>query len=265
MKSRHVPYRFEHFDIRIMFSDLRFSSVSKQFNSLNMKQRVKLSDGREQTLTILANGKPLIFITGSLSCPMTVSVLPFLRQVKKDFDDKFNFILIYVREAHPGEHYQQARTWEEKQQHACQFLSIHDLDISTIVDGLEGELHKQLDTKPNSLHIVDGNGSVLFQSLWSGDFVVVEQALNSIADGLTPPKRISERMMSPFMRGAGYIHQTLKQAGKRAGRELMFGAPPIWLLSRTAASFTMITPAKRGTLAMGVLLMITAAITVILL
>jgi len=264
MIAGRVPYRFEHFDIRVMLSDLKFSKVSKHFKPLDMSQRVKLSDGSEQSLVTLADGKPLILITGSLSCPMTVSVLPFVKQLKKNFEDEFNFVLVYVREAHPGEHYQQASSWEEKQQYACQFLSGYDLDIATIVDGLEGELHKQLDTKPNSLHIIAQDGAVLFQSLWTGDFKAVEQGVKSVAVGNVPSKRTSERMLSPFIRGAGYIHQTLKQAGKRAARELMLGAPPIWLLSRTASGLKIVKPENRGLLAMGVWFVIISSILAVL-
>jgi Iodothyronine deiodinase len=259
------PYRFEHFDIRVMFSDLRFSRAARKRKNLDMGQLVQLSDGRRVTLGALAGDKPLVMVTGSLSCPMTVSALPYLRDLQDNYQLAFNIMLVYVREAHPGERYQQASSMEEKRHHACEFASSYDLSVPVLVDELDGTLHKQLDTKPNSLHIINRQGEILFQALWSGDVEAVKQALSDIASGKTPEQKLSERMLSPFLRGAGYMHQILNKAGKRAYRELLFGAPPVWLLSRTAAALSMFSPERRGVIAVGILLLLVALVAWMLL
>lgn len=250
MKRDRAPdYAFEHFNIRIMQSDLRFSQDARA-TRLDVEQPVKLADGSTTCLKTLANGKPLMLVTGSLSCPMTLSSLPLLKTLIKRYADDFAAALIYVREAHPGDNYSQSHNHQDKQHKAREFSQLYQLDLPVIVDSVDGDLHQRLDTKPNSLHIIDPNGEVLFQALWAGDIDAIDTAAEQIAKGKRPGKKMSQHMFVPFIRGAGYMHETLNLAGKRAYHELRRGAPPVWLLSRTAGLFSFMPQRFRGVAAM---------------
>lgn len=179
-KDRAPDYAFEHFNIRIMQSDLCFSQDTST-PKLDVEQPVKLADGSITCLKAVANGKPLILVTGSLSCPMTLSSLPLLKKLIKRYADDFEAALIYVREAHPGDNYPQSHNHQEKQQKAHDFCQLYQLDLPVIVDSVDGDLHQRLDTKPNSLHIIDLTGEVLFQALWAGDIDEIETATEQIA------------------------------------------------------------------------------------
>lgn len=251
-------YRFKHFDIRVMMSDLRFSRAARQRRGLDINRTVSLSDGSSTTLKTLAADKPLVLITGSLSCPMTISSLPLLRELLSNYQSAFSIALVYVREAHPGEHYAQPDTIGQKLANACLFNELYDLQMPIIVDDLPGSLHHALDTKPNSLHIIGTNGDILFQSLWAGDMTAAGRAFEAIVSGKPPASAVSEKMLAPFLRGAGYIHDTLKLAGRQANRELMLGAPPVWLLSRTAATLKPVSRERRGWLALILILLVLA-------
>ncbi|MCX4186512.1 hypothetical protein [Methylophaga sp. OBS4] len=255
-KKKQPSYLFDHFDFGVMMSDLRFSRKARRTDRIDTGKEVRLAGGGTTTLRQLASNLPLMLVTGSLSCPMTVSALPFLRELYAASGQQFAFALVYVREAHPGESYPQAKQQDEKRANAERFRDFYQLDMPVIVDDIDGSLHRTLDTKPNSLHIISADGDILFQSLWSGDFDAVRQALIDIAAGRPPQRTVSQKMLMPFLRGAGYMHQTLNLAGKRAYRELLLGAPPIWLLSRIAGALSMVSQSKRGLVAMAIMIFI---------
>ncbi|MCC5797448.1 MAG: hypothetical protein JJU48_09020 [Methylophaga sp.] len=237
-----------------MMSDLRFSRRAKQTKQIT-NCPLSLIDGSETHLYDIVRDKPLLLFTGSLSCPMTMSSLEDMQRISDKFRDKYTVSMLYVREAQPGENWPQPSQMNTKRQHALEFASISPGQLLVLVDGLEGDLHRQLDTKPNSLHIIDQQGQILFMSLWAGDNKAVITAIDQLEDGQNDSAvSVSECMVMPFLRGAAFMHDTLQQAGKRADRELMRGAPPIWLLSRAASVLKFVPHKQRGIVVMFVLL-----------
>lgn len=89
----------------------------------------------------------------------------------------------YVREAHPGDQFPQAQNMKTKYQYAKAFKQQYLIKQPIIVDDLSGSLHQALDMMPNSLHILDTNGNLLFQSLWSGDLPAIKQAFEQMKKG----------------------------------------------------------------------------------
>ncbi|MCL5974269.1 MAG: hypothetical protein M1270_00265 [Gammaproteobacteria bacterium] len=259
-KKTDSNYRFEHFDLKIMLSDMRFSKTAMAMTRIDMQQQVQLLGGQSVSLKDLSAGKPLVFITASITCPMTISSLSELTALVDSTED-FSVVFVYVREAHPGDQFPQAQDIETKFQYAKAFKQQYLIKQPIIVDDLSGSLHQTLDTLPNSLHILDTDGSPLFQSLWSGDLPGIKQAFEQIKKGDLKQKTISQKMLMPFLYGAGYMHGVLNQAGKKSYRELMWGAPPVWLLSKTAGMLRFIKPSYRGMVAM--LLMLFAVFVVI--
>ncbi|MDF1588185.1 MAG: hypothetical protein P1P93_03390 [Gammaproteobacteria bacterium] len=248
-KQTDSEYRFEHFDLKIMLSDMRFSKAAMISTQIDMQRDVQLLDGQRLSLNALSQGKPLILVTASITCPMTISSLADLTALVDATEDAFSVAFVYVREAHPGDHFPQAQDMDTKYNYARAFRDQHQIKQAIIVDDLSGGLHKTLDTLPNSLHMVDSQGMILFQSLWSGDLSAITNALEQVKKGELKQKTISQKMVMPFLHGAGYMHSVLNQAGKSAYRELMWGAPPIWLLSKTAGKLGFIKPWYRGMVA----------------
>ncbi len=239
-------YRFDHFSLKVMAGDLRFSR-----DALRPGDRVPnlpVIDGNGQLVKIhdMCRDQPLLLMTGSITCPMTISALPPLRQVHERLQGKVKFALLYVREAHPAEHYPQTKTLEEKQRNARDLRDIYGVDWPVVIDDLDGSMHHALDVMPNSAHILGRDGVILYRSLWAGDMQALERALEQVAQDQPVKSMASQRMLVPFLRGAGYMHGTLKLAGGRSYRELALGAPPIALLARTAALFTFVPPDRRG-------------------
>ena len=259
-------YRFEHFSIKVMLGDMRFSRDALRPGQPFPDLPVTLSNGDSKNLYELADGKPLLLVTGSITCPMTVSSIDELNQLQAELADKINVVLVYVREAHPGENFPQPQSLEQKTQNAHQFQSDYDIHFPCIIDDLNGPLHHLLDVLPNSAHLISRDGEILTQALWMGDnswldnvrsLVAVDGGL--AANGIKQPAAVSQQMVKPFLKGAGYIHDTLKKAGDQAYKELVWGAPPVSLLSRTAALFTRLPRHQRGLAAMATIIALLAA------
>ena len=263
-------YRFEHISIKVMAGDMRFSPDALRPGQRLPDLPVMMSDGRSTSLYQLADGKPLLLVTGSITCPMTVSSIDELNELQAELADKINVVLVYVREAHPGENFPQPHSLEEKTDNANKFRRDYDIRFPSIVDDLDGQLHQWLDVLPNSAHLMGTGGEILTQSLWMGDgewledvraLVASDNLVHHLASGKRPGnKRVSQRMLMPFLKGAGFMHETLNKAGNQAYRELVRGAPPISLLSRMAALFSFLPKNKRGLAAMAAIILMTAII-----
>ncbi len=247
-----TDYRFQRFDIGIMLGDMRFSRAGKSPLLLDCSRTVEVLDQGAASLEALSAGRLLVLVTGSFSCPMTVSSLPELNALVGRYAQLFSPVLVYVREAHPGEQCPQAETLDEKRALARRLREELTLDWPIVIDSLEGSLHKRLDIKPNSLHVFDKEGKCRFQALWAGDFKAINQGLNRLAKGQSPKKPVRQAMLGPFLCGAGFIMPVLRKAGTKAMRELRMGAPPIWLLAWLADRFRLVPVTDRGLVVAGV-------------
>lgn len=235
-------------------SDMRFSKTAlKPGNKIpnievytNLRKSIYLHD--------LVTKKALLIITGSLTCPMTISSLPDLNAFEAEFGSDISFALLYVREAHPGEKYTQPQTLEQKIANARILSKSHTVNWPVIVDNINGTLHDSLDTKPNSVHLINKRGQILFQSLWAGDSSPLKAALSQVEKNKSVTKSISQKMMGPFIRSAGYMDEALKVAGRGAYSELALGAPPIALLSKLSSVFQFLPKPIRGYAAMIIML-----------
>lgn len=58
-----------------MLSDLRFSKAATAMTAIEMQQPMQLLGGQSVSLKDLSAGKPLVLITASITCPMTISSL----------------------------------------------------------------------------------------------------------------------------------------------------------------------------------------------
>ena len=108
--------------------------------------------------------------------------------------------------------------------------------------------------------MIDANGKILLQTLWAGDTQTIQNEINHIVNDATVRYKLSQRMFAPFFRGAGFMHDTLILAGNRSYKELMYGAPPIWALSRLASLLTFLPKENRGSIAALLVLVISVSL-----
>lgn len=240
-----AEYRYVHFRASTILNDVRFSSDALRPGQRLSNFTLTTTDGDEVSIRDFANGRPLVLVPGSVTCPLTISTLPALQEWSSRYGDRVAFALVYTREAHPGEHIGQPETLDEKTAHACLLTEVHDVDWPVLVDDLEGSVHRALDTKQNSVHIVDADGRLLFRALFAGK-ESVEKALESVADGKPPRSSQFGGRLSGPMKSIGYIDETLSLAGPRASREVLVAMPPMALMASVSRLLPFVPKDLRG-------------------
>ena len=83
-----------------------------------------------------------------------------------------------------------------------------------------GDLHRALNPKPNSAFLMNGEGEILFRSLWAADRDALHQAVEAVVAGRAPQKKQSETLMGPVTRAMGQVQEVMTRGGPQAVRDL---------------------------------------------
>lgn len=259
-------YRYKRFTTALLFRDLRFRKDAAAPGDAFPEFELITTDGSSLINDDVFRDRPVIFIFGSMTCPMTASAAPSVQDLYDEFGKRVSFIMLYVREAHPGEQFMQSETLEEKLDYARELKEFYDIQWTVAADNIDGDLHRALDPKPNSAFLMDNDGTILFRSLWAADYAALWQALDAAANGRTPETTQSVRMIAPVARAMGRVQEVMKRGGPQAVRDLWVAGFPMALAGRIANLYSPLSPDQRGiaavlTLALGMLAMIGLAMT----
>src|SRR5918993_6049736 len=115
---------------------------------------------------------------------MTASAGPVLKKLYERFGDQVGFLTVYVREAHPGDHYRQPHTFEEKAYLAREYRNRDGIPWPVAVDDIDGTLHRALDAKPNAAYLVQVDGRIAQRVLWSNDERGLRRAVRAVLEHL---------------------------------------------------------------------------------
>ena len=249
-------YRYHRFTPKLLFRDLRFASDAlSPGDSLSAYQLPTLDDG-----SIQIGGhreRPLLLVTASITCPMTASAMPVIDALHAEFGDRVDFVLLNVREAHPGAHFPQPATDEEKLGHARSLRERYHVPFTIAVDTLDGDLHQRLDGKPNAAFLLDTTGEVVFRAHWARDNRPIRDALQNVLTGTAPAKRQSRAMLGPVARAMGSVDDVMRKAGPGARRDMWLSASPMATAGLLAKLFRFKRSDHRGiaaVVALGVLM-----------
>ncbi len=94
-----------------------------------------------------------------------------MEQVRAKYEDRdVEFIPVYVREPHAGEHgfrqYRKHESFDHKLSYAEELVKIKDLDMPVAVDGIDEAVHAILGDLPNVVYVVDKTGTIVFKAPW---------------------------------------------------------------------------------------------------
>ena len=117
---------------------------------------------------------------------MTDGAAPGLKELHARFGDRVRFMMVDVREAHPGKAAPQPQTVDQKMAHAEKLRDFHGFEFDVAVDDIDGTLHRALSPKPNSAYVLDKDGTILFRAQWASDTKALAVALGTIAAGKSP-------------------------------------------------------------------------------
>jgi hypothetical protein len=142
--------------------------IDKSLTDLETGEAVKLSDFA---------GKWVVIETASSTCSMyTKNILP-MTDVVAEFPDVV-FIVVYVREAHPGERMGGHKSMEEKTKAAKLVAPRYGEHRRVLVDDLEGNFHRTYGGMPNILYVVRPDGTVHYRSNWAAPTMIRDALLD---------------------------------------------------------------------------------------
>lgn len=240
-----MPYRPAHLQHEMIEEDMGFHSGPRPGDPMPDFE-LPTTDGGIVRKGDYIGRIPLLMAMNSITCPMTATSNPVMRKLWDEFGDRVAFVSLYVREAHPGENFPQAKTNKQKMHHARQLKERDDIHWPVAVDDLNGTLHQALDSKSNAAYIMDTQGNVVFRSLFANDERAIRQALEQVL--AYPTKTIGEiePKVVPMLSGMGVAYEVLDTAGEQAKQEFKQEMPQAYALARAASIFKPLPPFWRS-------------------
>jgi tetratricopeptide (TPR) repeat protein len=137
---------------------------------------LRRSDGSTLRLSSL-RGEPVVVVIGSYTCPQLRNGAPAVNELYARLGDRARFLFVYIREAHPeGDGWQStvnaregvslpdARTLEERAEHAALCRRRLDIAYEAVLDGMDDAVEKAWSAFPSRVFVVDASGRVTFSS-----------------------------------------------------------------------------------------------------
>jgi thiol-disulfide isomerase/thioredoxin len=261
-------YRYKNFTTSLLFRDLRFARGAAAPGDRVPAFELLTTNGDRLTNSDVFGDKPVLFVFGSMTCPMTASSAPSVQKLHEEFGERVDFVMLYVREAHPGEYFGQAETIEDKIKSARSLQDFYGIDWTVAADTLDGDLHRALDPKPNAAYLVNSDGEIVFRSLWAADYGALRMALDDTANARPARKTQSNKLLGPVMRSMGMVREVMERGGPQSVRDLWIAGFPMALAGRIATLFRPLDPDQRGiaavlTLMLGMLIILVLVGTII--
>lgn len=170
-------------------------------------------------------GQWVVIETGCLTCPMYNAEIERMNALAQDYPD-ICFIMLYVREAHPGQNLPGLCSLDDKRARGKQ-VAAHKLENRTVlVDDLAGTMHQRLGAMPNSIHLIRPDGVVAWRTDWS-NYDLLKKLLAERRDDLVNILEHHEKtdlMMKPSV-ARQIVFPTLKRAGKGALWDIIKSLP----------------------------------------
>jgi peroxiredoxin len=166
-------------------------------------------DGRPVRLSDFY-GRILVLETGSLTCPHYVGNIAPMVSLAEEFPEA-QFLVLYVREAHPGERIGPHTSLIDKLAMARRLTSEECENRLVLVDDLAGTAHRAYGAFPNMVYVIDPEGRVAHRSQWAHR-EIIERVLQEL--------RRREPVANPESYGFNVdkrrLFSTLRRAGRRA-------------------------------------------------
>lgn len=126
---------------------------------------LRAMDGKEVKLSDY-HGKWVVLETGSLTCPMFVKNVNPIKALRDKFPE-VEFLVVYVREAHPGSRNGPHKDMEEKTRLAREMAAAYGETRDVLLDDLGGSMHQAYGSMPNMVYVVNPEGTVIYRCDWA--------------------------------------------------------------------------------------------------
>lgn len=122
--------------------------------------------GGEEVSLESYRGKWLVLETGSITCSMYVKNVPGIRRLKEKYPD-VEFLVIYVREAHPGSRLGPHEDDGQKLKMASDMVDIYKDPREVLIDNIGGDMHRLYGALPNMVYVIDPEGRIIYRCDWA--------------------------------------------------------------------------------------------------
>lgn len=129
---------------------------------LETREAVKLSDFK---------GKWVVIETGSSTCSMYTKNIKVWKDVIPNYPD-VEWLMVYVREAHPGERMGPHQSMEDKFKAAELVAPRYKEFRRVLVDNLEGDFHRAYGAMPNVVYIIRPDGTIHYRCNWAAPHLI---------------------------------------------------------------------------------------------
>ncbi len=101
--------------------------------------------------------------------------MAFLEQLREKYEQLANFLIVYIKEAHPEDEwqvdvniqkdvvYKQPQTFEERMSLAQTFLKKMDVKTPTLVDDIRNTANACYAAWPERIYIIDTSGTIVYK------------------------------------------------------------------------------------------------------
>jgi hypothetical protein len=167
-------------------------------------------------------GRPVVIEFGSYTCPIFSDRVPHMERLAREHPTAA-FVVIVVREAHPGELSPPHVTRAEKRGAARKLAMEEGLRRRVLVDELEGTVHRAYGGAWDAVYVVDAKGRVAFRRAWNHPDEVAA-VLAALQDSSTaPPGETVEMAQLPGRQAFGL--RLLERGGRQALLDFYRSAP----------------------------------------
>ncbi len=262
--KRGSGYRIDRPTMRVVLGDMRVPSTDPgPGDRLPRFELPTIDGGCIDNEELRRDGRPVLLVFGSRSCPVTESAAPGLRSIHDRHGARIRVVVVNVREAHPGARLPQPATLEEKFEHAVELGDHHGFEFEVAVDDLEGSLHRWFGPRPSSAYLVEPDGRIVFRAHWANVTDALEEAVAAVAVGEDPPRGHIGHTARAMVAMTGHADDALRAAGSGAHRDTWRAASPFGAMIAISRLFRFLEPRQRGRATMALLAGLVLAGTVI--
>jgi hypothetical protein len=260
-----ATYRIDHPTITDVLSDLRIPASDLGPGDRVPRFELPTTDGgRVSTDDVATDARPMLLVFGSLTCPVTESGAGGLRELHARYGSRVRFIMVAVREAHPGASIGQPRTFEQKARNATILKAHHGFAFETAIDDLDGTVHRAFGPRPNSAYLIDTGGRIVFRAQWANVTSALEQALAAVTAGAKPRRAAVAHTLRAMAKMTGHAGVAFAAAGRGALADTWKVAPPFGAMILLSRLFSFLPKDRRGAPTMALMALgLAAAITTI--
>ena len=169
-------YNYAHFNPK----DYKFTEfIGPKAGEAYIDFKATTLEGKEVSLSEYLD-KPIVLDTGSITCPMYANTTKAMNALQERYPE-VHFLLLYIREAHPGQRTGAVKSLDEKIKNAQATDRLYGEKREVLVDDLEGTAHKLYGSMPNMTYVIGKNGVVKFRANWT-DIDALKKVLETIDD-----------------------------------------------------------------------------------